>query len=721
MKRYWLWIVVLTLLVTSCQQATMAPTVTLTDVPTMTATVTASTTPTATITVTPSITPTPTAPIFETGGNPAALGTPLPQVEPITADNIHLLEEIGHWGYGTIFDVKLSPDESRVVAATSTGVLWFDSETLEMENFVPYAEGCNPHTLELSYANDIVACIDRETRYLHLLNTSDGVLIEELVQDSIYDVWFTPDDEEIVVAAGGTSYSWNFHDRQWIDLGIESLGYIDFTHDGSTFVSLKRNSIGDGPFYYSKDTENISLWETIMVELGFWGIESIELSDDGRLLALGNWWEQSVLVWDIQQEELIFYACVDSHECWSPEKEDEGSHRSGKLARPNLSGPSHFITSIQITADNQYIIFEASEAYEISTMYVYHLETGELVNSLEKTEGEILLFSEQDRFLVWSEEKVSLHSFTASEPLTSSTTRFSMEAEKISPDGELIASFYFDEVRLYDIHTGAIKYAYTFPGTPSGLDFFHHDSKALVTLSGNFQDIHIWNYAAGDIHRITEEPKDKGYPQWYNMAMFPSVSFDDRYIFFQLFDGSGYIYHLENNTFKDMGYSIWWQFHPTQNQMITAGDKEPHFLSYDNLETSLDQLEFETCNQVPYHLYQTRWGYLPSGSGFFCSTKEKLKVYDNEGNVIHTVKDWYHERDTWGPHPFSAFYDDSLVIGYEQNQMNFFDLMSEEKIVTFILSAEIDSVLVSPNGRYVVVNGVDGVTYIYGVPIEPND
>lgn len=269
-------------------------------------------------------------------------------------------------------------------------------------------------------------------------------------------------------------------------------------------------------------------------------------------------------------------------------------------------------------------------------------------------------------------------------------------------------------------------YSYEFPSVVSGLDFFHTDNKLLVTLSGDFQDIHIWNYKTNHIQRISEEPQDDWYPQWYRQAMLPSVSFDDRLIFFQIFDNLGYLYDLVQNTYQNMGYSVWYAFHPTKNQAMGPdwGDEfETISISVgDGLDWEVDTPVFDEC-RVPNHNYEESWGYLPSGSGFFCSIKGKLVVYDNDGNAVHTLMGWnpIPGPELWGPNTLPMLPDDSIIFGYEQNQIYVFDLVAEQKIATFFSPAEIDSVLVSPDGNYVLVYGVDGVTHIYGVPVDGND
>ena len=89
--------------------------------------------PTVSITPSPYLSSPAPAPAAQT-----LMPTPTPfQREPITAENAGQLEEIMRWGAPVVWDAVLSGDSTRLIAATSGGVIVFDAETGERLQDIP--------------------------------------------------------------------------------------------------------------------------------------------------------------------------------------------------------------------------------------------------------------------------------------------------------------------------------------------------------------------------------------------------------------------------------------------------------------------------------------------------------------------------------------------------------------------------------------------------------
>jgi WD40 repeat protein len=125
-KKYYLILLPVTYILVACNAApavtpevtaeSITPTIKSSPMPTLTFTSTSTNTPTSTLTPT----------------LPSAILTPIPdQSQVINATNVNQLTEIATWGDGQLYSLRLTSDGKKIVAILSTGVLIFDSQSLE--------------------------------------------------------------------------------------------------------------------------------------------------------------------------------------------------------------------------------------------------------------------------------------------------------------------------------------------------------------------------------------------------------------------------------------------------------------------------------------------------------------------------------------------------------------------------------------------------------------
>jgi WD40 repeat protein len=91
-------------------------------------------TPTQTATLVP--TATPTALVLADHGDQTE---PYPDLEVITAENVHRLEEVDVWGQGTVLGIALSPDATTIAVSMPTGIYFYDADTLEQIDWIDFA------------------------------------------------------------------------------------------------------------------------------------------------------------------------------------------------------------------------------------------------------------------------------------------------------------------------------------------------------------------------------------------------------------------------------------------------------------------------------------------------------------------------------------------------------------------------------------------------------
>lgn len=735
MKRYWVLFVILALSVTACQQAVVEPTSTVTDVPTMTASIT----PTATITPTPTRTPrptrtasptstvTPTAtstpPVIDNESNPVELGEQLPEVETIALDNIERLEEIGRWGYGKIFDSTITPDENHVVMAVGTGILWLDANTMAEENFIPFERVMNPSLMKLSNSAQQLALVEIDGQDILMISTASGKITERLNKEGVENLWFSPDENEIFAALDGlTEYDaqrWDAETRQWHDLELWDLGFIDFSSDGSSYIISYSWA---NYVFLMKGDEQIDLRESIDINWGDWASDEYDLSDDGSLIAVGDGDEFSVHIWNIQTEEIIFSLCLEEDGCRVQEEE---SSSVGKLLRPDkLSGPMRRVADIKISPNNHYVIFETYQRFGPTCVYVYDLRSGKQVKKVEgETLSDVVFFQNDTRYL----DRDAIYDVQYENPVATPDVTFTKRISHFSPDGTLATHINGTMLELLDTQSWRVKYSYEFPARIYGLKFFNRDSKVLVTFWGNHQDVHIWDYRTGMVVRISDEDFPEG-TGWYYCTVEPSVSHDDKVIYFSECDGFGYFYDLDEEELFTLGYADLYLFNPIKNEMLfMVGHWSPHnpqlYTLNGDIETvRVEDSVLELCGRSEENNDYLDVGYFSTGTGFFCDNYESelLQVFLDGGEVNHTIAKPSLDMDWSGSPYITVISKDELFFGDEGKTIYLFRL-GETHAVYQIELPVCASASVSPDGKYIFAYGANGVTYIYGVPVEPNN
>ena len=84
---------------------------------------------------TPTQTATPTTLVLADHGEQTE---PYPNLEVITAENVHRLEEVDMWGQGTVLGIALSPDASTIAVSTATGIYFYDADSMEQVDWIDF-------------------------------------------------------------------------------------------------------------------------------------------------------------------------------------------------------------------------------------------------------------------------------------------------------------------------------------------------------------------------------------------------------------------------------------------------------------------------------------------------------------------------------------------------------------------------------------------------------
>lgn len=735
MKRNWYLAVILAFFMVSCQQGTVEPTAAVTATPSASATVTQTATITATPTRTPrptrpftptyTITPTPTVtpPTLAIKENLIGQGTILPDVEPISLSNIEQLAEIARWGYGHVFDQAITPDESQVVLAVGTGILWLDADTLQEEKFIPFERLLNPSLMRFSTSVEELAVVEQDMKEVLLVSTQDGTIHDRIEKEGVQRLWFSPDGNSIFVATDSKfeyeSYQWDKATRQWTALNMFELSFMDFSTDGSIFIA---SYWWGNDVFLSVDGEQIDLREAVNIDWGTWESDDFELSEDGSLIAIGDGNEYSVSVWDVATQEIIFYHCLEEDGC--REQGEESSLPTGKLSSPDQnSWPIWWVEDVKISPNNRYLVLETKQRFGSTCVYAFDLQTGAMLKKVEDTTlSNVIFFQNNTRYLSGNK----LYDVRYKAPIAEPNTVLTKNFQQFSPAGDLVVNIVGETLKLLDTQTWQDKYQYTFPAPILDVQFFNHDSKIVVTLWNDHQDVHIWDYRTGAMIRIS----DDAYPEpfgWYYCAQNPSVSFDDQMISFSICDGDGYLYDLPEKELIELSLFGVYRFSPVKNELFfMQGEfsiKNPRLFTFeeDDGPVPIENPELDLCGLSEDSQGRALWGYFNTGEGYFCDTteKESIRIFLEQAEESYTIAKPSLGMD-WAGYPYiTVISEDALFFGYESNMVYVFSLSTNHALYQYSLPVTIESIAVSPDGNYLVVNTADGVTHIYGVPLSP--
>ena len=298
--------------------ATPSPTETETSTPTPTATPSPTETETSTPTTTPSPsktkTSTPTATLSPTPSptsQPLALiGTPLPQpVAVISAENAAQVIEFARWGKDIRSEAVYSPDGKRLAALTSTGMMFYNTETLEVVHRFNLDENAKSITFSPDGESWAVG-INNNVQWWRI-TPSGGQLTSTLTghTDRVWSIAFSPNGS--LLASG----SWDGTVRLWrmTPSGGEVMSILPGHSDWVLSVAFSP----DGSILASSSTrdDKIWLWRVADGEListlteyelldHTLGIASLTFSPDGQILASGSW-DHGVRLWRVADGELI--------------------------------------------------------------------------------------------------------------------------------------------------------------------------------------------------------------------------------------------------------------------------------------------------------------------------------------------------------------------------------------------------------------------------------
>ncbi|MBI3173203.1 MAG: hypothetical protein HYZ25_05755 [Chloroflexi bacterium] len=129
------------------------------------------------------------------------LGNISPDLEIISPENIGRLELINRWGKGKLLESKVSPDNTIVATATTTGVYLYDAQDLKQIGYL----GVNPtdrQFMKIGFSPDskVLAVAGAEVSIWDVASQrKSGIIPIEKIMHQPWSIEFTPDGKHIAI------------------------------------------------------------------------------------------------------------------------------------------------------------------------------------------------------------------------------------------------------------------------------------------------------------------------------------------------------------------------------------------------------------------------------------------------------------------------------------------------------------------------------------------
>ena len=272
------------------------------------------------------------------------------------------------------------------------------------------------------------------------------------------------------------SPQWHLPEGATARLGKGSINEIAYSPDGTRLAVASRIGI------WMYDTETGEALDLLAPNTG---VESVSFSPDGQILATGNW-DGNVRLWHATTGELL--QTIPGHpylrNFYSP-------------TRNNVVFSPDGNTLAVGSRDNTVFLWNVNTGKQLHT-FIGHttLNTGAASSISFSLDGKILASSSSD--YVDGEVKASVILWDVNtgdqlQALTGDTRR--VESISFSPDGSMLATGSWGEIRFWDVNTGETLQTLTGTSWVESISF-SPDGSMLAT--GSWGEIRFWDVNTGE-------------------------------------------------------------------------------------------------------------------------------------------------------------------------------------------------------------------------------
>jgi WD40 repeat protein len=256
---------------------------------------------TATATAPSSVSSTPTPAATPSIRYPVLQGTPIPQpINVIIPENVLDIIQIARWGRGIQFQMAWSPNSALLAMATSTGVYFYDPNTMDQIRKIETPDMVRSIVF---LPDGILLAGGMNDGSVRLWRVDDGSLVHTLKghSDSVNSIACSPDGS--LLASGSSDKTirvWKVKDGSLLSMSqyhTDSVNVVTFSSDG-TFLASASKDKSIGLWRLSSDLEFIRSFQDFLHP-----VTGVAFSPDGTLLASASY--DGTQIWSVHTGELV--------------------------------------------------------------------------------------------------------------------------------------------------------------------------------------------------------------------------------------------------------------------------------------------------------------------------------------------------------------------------------------------------------------------------------
>ena len=615
-------------------------------------------------------------------------------------------------GRGYIFELKYSPDGTRVAVPSSTGIWLYDAASGDPVTLVRLGNAFAASSVAFSPDSRTLYSFSGDFQHW---DTETGELKHTMpaISGRVYHVAFSSDGRMIASSSGRVVHVWDAQTgkkrlrlfaEEWERFG--DVSSLAFSPDGRTLASGHRSPKAGN----SSGTGKIGLWDAMTGERKLTQDASVPtvlaFSPDGRTLAVAN------VSWSFAFGSSGWVTLRDA--------------ATGEI-KHKLTGHPGGVYSLAYSADGHTIAsggyFDEINGQRAPTVCLWDAATGVRLRSLEAYKwevdslalspdgGTLAVASVDGRFTFWDTATGTLKRQVEGHSGTISTVAF-------SPDGGTVATGnrvshwstrWAGVVRLWDAATGAQKA--TLEGHTDGVTIvaFNPDGRRLA--SGSLDEtVRLWDAETGEKIRMLEAHTDVINSVAFSPDGETLASASGKY------DRTVHLWDTETGAHKQTlhGYNhgiVSILFGPDGNTFASLSSGEIRLL--DTQVWSLKRIL--TVSSGDKSLFSVAFS--PDGGTLAAGGRSVVHLWDTETGLQNPSLNTPEGGVTAVMYSPDGY---TLASGSTDNTVRLWDAATGEKIRTLVgHTSDVTSVAFSPDGRTLASGSTDGTALLWEIMPSP--